>query len=66
MEYNFIEFIKERPAICITKLAKEIDIDRVNLSKIILGYRNIPKKKKGVFLQIMNKYGYRISLDMPF
>jgi len=55
---HFRFFLTIRPAISPDRLAKEIDINRSNLQKIISGDRQIPKHRKGDFISIMNKYGY--------
>jgi len=55
---QFREFLAERPAISLGKLAKELNINRVNLQKIVKGYRNIPKHRRGDFCSIMMKYGF--------
>ncbi|MBK7937993.1 MAG: hypothetical protein IPJ82_13270 [Lewinellaceae bacterium] len=57
-EHVFRQFIAERPALNLSVLADELGIDRVNLQKIISGLRKIPKAKRGIFLQIAQKYGY--------
>ena len=55
---QFRQFIAERPALNWSKLAKELEIDRVNLGKIVKGYRDIPKARSGTFIRIMKKYGW--------
>ena len=55
---TFPQFIAERPALNLSVLADELDIDRVNLNKIIKGLRKIPKAKRGIFYQVAQKYGY--------
>ena len=57
---HFRNFLEERPAISPNRLAKELDFDKTNLQKIIVGLRNIPKKRRGDFVQIMKKYGYDV------
>ena len=57
-EITFRHFIAERPALNLSVLADELDIDRVNLNKIIKGLRKIPKAKRGIFYQMPQKYGY--------
>ena len=57
-EITFRHFIAERPALNLSVLADELDIDRVNLNKIIKGLRKIPKAKRGIFYQVAQKYGY--------
>jgi transcriptional accessory protein Tex/SPT6 len=59
MENDFRKFIKERPALNISALAKELKIDRVTLIKIIEGYLKIPRHRRGKFLEIMLKYGFK-------
>ena len=54
---QFRNFLEERPAISPNRLAKELDYDKTNLQKIIMGLRNIPKKRRGDFIRIMKKYG---------
>jgi YesN/AraC family two-component response regulator len=58
MENEFRNFIKERESLNLSALAKELKTDRVYLSKIINGSLKIPKNKRGLFLEIMTKYGY--------
>lgn len=55
---HFIYFISIRPAISPDRLAKEININRSNLKKVINGDRQIPRNRKSDFIRIMNKYGY--------
>lgn len=55
---QFRQFLAERPAISLGKLAKELNINRVNLQKIAKGYRNIPQDRRGDFLVMMEKYGF--------
>ena len=55
---HFRFFLTIRPAISPDRLAKEIDLNRSNLQKIISGDRQIPKHRKGDFVRVMNKYGY--------
>ncbi|MBL7782238.1 MAG: hypothetical protein JNM22_13530 [Saprospiraceae bacterium] len=57
-ENAFRQFIAERPALHLSALAEELDIDRVNLNKIIKGLRKIPQAKRGIFYQVAQKYGY--------
>jgi len=56
---SFVSFFKERPSFCVTKMAHEIGFDRLNLSKIIFGTRNIPRAKRGIFHNFMSKYGLK-------
>jgi hypothetical protein len=58
-EQTFRQFIAERPALNLSALAEELGIDRVNLLKIIVGLRKIPRTKRGHFLTVAQKYGYR-------
>ncbi len=58
-EQSFRQFIAERPALNLSALADELGIDRVNLNKIINGLRKIPQAKRGQFLALAKKYGYR-------
>jgi plasmid maintenance system antidote protein VapI len=46
-----------RPAISPDRLAKALAYDRANLQKIIVGKRNIPKAKRGDFINMMKRYG---------
>ena len=55
---HFRFFLTIRPAISPDRLAKEININRSNLKKVINGNRQIPRHRKGDFIRIMNKYGY--------
>jgi hypothetical protein len=57
-ESSFRQFIAERPALNLSVLADEVEMDRVNLHKIINGLRKIPKAKRGRFYQVAQKYGY--------
>jgi hypothetical protein len=57
-ESLFRQFIAERPALNLSVLAGELEMDRVNLLKIISGLRKIPKAKRGRFYQVAQKYGY--------
>jgi len=66
---QFRQFLAERPAISLGKLAKELNIDRVNLQKITKGYRDIPQHRRGDFSSIMRKYGfddYKCTNTLPF
>jgi hypothetical protein len=38
-------------------MASELGFDRLNLSKIIFGTRNVPSAKRGIFCSFMEKYG---------
>lgn len=58
---HFRDFLKERPAIALNKLARKLDFDKTNLQKIIVGLRHIPKKRRGDFMRIMEKYGYHFE-----
>jgi hypothetical protein len=51
----FLAFIQERPSLCKSKMAKELHFDRVDLSKIVFGIKNIPRKKRGGFCKFMAK-----------
>lgn len=57
-ENSFRQFIAERPALNLSILADELEMDRINLHKIINGLRKIPKAKCGRFYQVAQKYGY--------
>lgn len=58
---HFRIFLTERPAISPDRLARELDYDRTNLQKIIIGKRNIPRARRGDFKEIMMKYGYHFE-----
>jgi len=58
---TFVLFIRERPSFCISKVAVELGFDRLNLSKILFGSRNIPRAKRGVFYSFIGKYGMKIE-----
>lgn len=60
-EQAFRQFIAERPALNLSALAEELGIDGVNFLKIIAGLRKIPQAKRGRFLAVSQKYGYRSS-----
>jgi len=66
-EHDFRQFIVERSALNISALADELQIDRVNVHKIIAGLRNIPRAKRGIFTRIAQKYGYsrQITKQLP-
>jgi len=55
---QFRQFLAERSAISLGKLAKELNINRVNLQKITKSYRDIPQHRRGDFCSIMRKYGF--------
>ncbi len=57
----FVSFFKERPSFCVSKVAVELGFDRLNLSKIIFGTRNIPGAKRRKFCKFMEKYGMKIE-----
>ena len=57
----FVSFFKERPSFCVSKVAVELGFDRLNLSKILFGSRNIPRAKRGIFRSFMGKYGMKIE-----
>ena len=61
-EKSFCQFIADRPALNLSALAEELGMDRVNLLKIIAGLRKIPQAKRGQFLQVAQKYGYRSEI----
>ena len=61
---HFRKFLEERPAISPNRLAKELDFDKTNLQKIIIGLRNIPKAKRGKFVAMMKKYGFTFMDDI--
>jgi hypothetical protein len=58
---SFVHFFKERPSFCVTKMATELGFDRLNLSKIVFGTRNVPREKRGKFCSFMEKYGHKIE-----
>jgi hypothetical protein len=58
-EQAFRQFIAERPALNLSALAEELGIDRVNFLKIVAGLRKIPQAKRGRFLFVAQKYGFR-------
>ncbi|MFT6002386.1 MAG: hypothetical protein ACI95T_001147 [Flavobacteriales bacterium] len=58
---HFRFFISIRPAISPDRLAKEININRSNLKKVINGDRQIPKHRETDFIGIMTTYGYTIA-----
>ena len=62
MEKELQTFLAERPAINKSAFAKELMIDRMTLEKILICIRKIPKAKRGIFLNIMQKYGYEIKI----
>jgi hypothetical protein len=58
-EKAFRQFIAERPALNLSALAEELGVDRVNFLKIVAGLRKIPRAKRGRFLSVAQKYGFR-------
>lgn len=60
-EQVFRQFIAERPTLNLSTLAEELGVDRINLYKIIAGLRKIPQAKRGPFMAVAQKYGYRSS-----
>ena len=48
---SFRQFIAERPALNLSVLADELEMDRVNLHKIINGLRNLQKQNVGGFIR---------------
>ncbi|HNL37951.1 MAG TPA: hypothetical protein PKH43_02420, partial [Saprospiraceae bacterium] len=62
-EKDFQRFIAERPALNISALAKELGVNHINLRKIIVGLRQIPKARRGLFYQVAKKYGYTENIE---
>ncbi|MFT6002389.1 MAG: hypothetical protein ACI95T_001150 [Flavobacteriales bacterium] len=60
---HFRFFLTIRPAISPDRLAKEININRSNLKKVIDGDRQIPRNRKSDFIRIMKKYGYSVLTE---
>jgi hypothetical protein len=60
METIFIAFIAARPSINKSAFAKELQIDRLTIEKILLGQRMIPKSRRGDFLRLMQHYGCKL------
>jgi hypothetical protein len=58
-EQTFRQFITERPALNLSALAEELGVGRVNFLKIVVGLRKIPRSRRGHFLSVAQKYGYR-------
>lgn len=54
-EQDFRRFIAKRPALNLSILAEELRVDRVDLHKIIRGFRKIPKARRGICLRIAQK-----------
>jgi hypothetical protein len=51
-------FLSTRPAIKLAALARELDFNPVNLTKIAAGQRDIPRHRRGDFYRLFKKYGY--------
>lgn len=62
-EKSFRQFITDRPALNLPALAEELSMDRVNLLKIIAGLRKFPQARRGHFLSVAQKYGYRVEIQ---
>lgn len=59
---SFRQFNAGRPALNLTALAEESGVEGVNLFRIVVGLRKIPQAKRGYFLSVAQKYGYRPSI----
>ena len=54
---DILNFLADRPAINQTKLMEELGYDRRNWYALKRGVRQVPKAKRGKFLEVLEKYG---------